>query len=171
MKGDNKYEIVIQDTCILFDLIDLDLLESFFHLELHVFTTPQVIGEVIDESQKTKVLQYVSEGKLLIDSNGTYEDILVICDEYSGLSFTDGSVIELAIRKEAAIFSSDGRIRKVSQSKNHTVRGTLWIIEELFIKELIAREAAVEKLNKYGLINQRAPAAEIKKLVTKLNNK
>ena len=46
-----KNEIVIKNACILFDLVDLNLLEDFFRLDLSAITTPQVIGEITNETQ------------------------------------------------------------------------------------------------------------------------
>lgn len=166
----DKKEIVIKDACILFDLVDLNLLEDFFQLEVSAFTTPQVIGEITNESQWGEVSKFINNRKLQIDSDGEFEAIAEIFDEYTALSIPDSSVLELAIRKDAIIFSSDGSLRKISVAKNLTVRGVIWIVEELYNKGFLSKEVAIQKLNFYETINQRAPIKEIKKLTEKLNN-
>jgi len=166
----DKKEIVIKDACILFDLVDLNLLEDFFQLEVSAFTTPQVIGEITNESQWGEVSKFINNRKLQIDSDGGFEAIAEIFDEYTALSIPDSSVLELAIRKDAIIFSSDGSLRKISVAKNLTVRGVIWIVEELYNKGFLSKEVAIQKLNFYETINQRAPIKEIKKLTEKLNN-
>ena len=149
----DKKEIVIKDACILFDLVDLNLLEDFFQLDVSAFTTPQVIGEITDETQWEEVSKFINNGKLQIDADGEFEIIAALYDEHPGLSIPDSSVLELAIRKDAVVFSSDGSLRKISTKKNLTVRGILWIVEELYSREFLSKEAAIEKLNLYGSSN------------------
>jgi hypothetical protein len=53
-------------------------------------------------------------------------------------------------------------------SKNLRVRGVLWIIEELYGKQIITVEVALQKLQMYSEINARAPFKEIQNLIKKL---
>ncbi|MGN6163139.1 MAG: hypothetical protein ACTHOF_01230 [Flavisolibacter sp.] len=164
----DKKEIVIKDACILFDLVDLDLLGHFFSLAVMAMTTPQVIGEITDEQQLQAVSAYIDNGLLQVDNSGEYEAILKISEGYPGLSTADSSVLELALRKDAIIFSSDGLLRKISTRKELTVRGVLWIIEQLYTEGIITKDMALEKLQVYSEINARAPKKEIDKLLEKL---
>lgn len=164
----DKKEIVIKDACILFDLVDLNLLEDFFQLELIAFTTPQVIGEITNEHQRAEIEKYIENGKLQIDKEGAIDEISSLNDQYPGLSFADSSVLELAIRIDAVIYSSDGALRKATIKKGLVVRGVLWIIEKLYEKGMISKEVVLKRLNSYALINQRAPVKEIEELKRKL---
>lgn len=148
----NKHEIVIQDTCILFDLVDLNLLKDFFQLDFVVFTTSQIIAEIQTETHKEEIEEYLDNGKLKVDSDGIYEAIISIFDEFAALSFADSSVLELAIRKDAVLFSSDGSLRKISKRKKIIVRGTLWIIEKLYnaIVFLLGKQVASFVFKKYA---------------------
>jgi predicted nucleic acid-binding protein len=166
----SKNEIVIKDSCILFDLVELNLIQDFFQLEIIAFTTPQVIEEVNDDEQWKIIETYIINGKLNIDGLGAYEDITEIENQYAALSFTDSSVLELAIRKNAVLLTSDGSLRKASISIQVAVRGLLWIIEELYLKSIITVELALEKLNEYSRVNTRAPIKEIQNLIKKLHN-
>ena len=105
-----------------------------------------------------------------IDGNGTYEAILAISDGNQGLSFADSSVLELAIRKEASIISSDKSLRNESTRRNIPVRGMLWIIEELVEKGVIKKEQAINCLNKYPEVNKRTPKNEVERLISKFLN-
>jgi predicted nucleic acid-binding protein len=160
-------EIVIKDSCILFDLVDLGILKEFFLLDLTVFTTPQVMEEITNEVQLTAITEYVVNRKLNIDEFGSLDSIQAIISDNPGLSFTDGSVIELAIRKSAVILSSDKTLRNESQRKGLIVRGILWIIEELHTKNIVTEKLAIEKLEMYPEINNRAPRKEIEELLKK----
>lgn len=166
-----KREIVIKDACVLFDLMDLEILPLFYELDIVVFTTPQVIAEITDEEQLREVNQYIDSGKLLIDVFGSVETIIVIIDANPGLSFTDGSIIELASRKHATVLSSDKSLRKESERRGLTVRGVLWVIEKLERNQLLTVAKALELLGKYHKVNVRAPLTEIDKLIKKLSER
>lgn len=165
-----KKEIVIKDACILFDLVDLNLLDDFFQLEALVYTTSQVIGEIRHEHQREAILKYIDDGRLQIDDTGTVEAITLLNDAYPGLSFPDSSVLELAIRRNAVVYSADGSLRKASVKEGIIVRGVLWVIESLYKSELLDTNTAIAKLRLYEIINQRSPLSEIKKLINKLLN-
>lgn len=160
--------VVVQDACILFDLADLDLLKVFFQLELTVLTTPQVITEITDEDQQSAINIHLQNGELKVDKDGTYDSISELFDEFPGLSFADCSVLELAIRKNAMVLSSDGGLRKISRRKHCEVHGTLWIIQELHDFGVIGKATAIEKLKLYASINLRAPKKIIEQMVTAL---
>ncbi len=166
----DKKDIIIKDACILFDLVDLNLLEDFFQLESEAFTTSQVIGEITNEQQWEAISKFIENGRLQIDDDGTFEAITKINEAYPGLSLPDSSVLELAIRKNAIVYSSDGSLRKASVKEGITVRGVIWIISELHTLELLTTEIAIDKLNLYEAINQRAPLKDIKNLIVKIQN-
>ena len=165
----DKKQIVIKDACILFDLVDLNLLKDFFQLEVIALTTPQVIGEITNEIQWNEISKFIESGQLEIDADGEYGAIQELYDEYSGLSLPDCSVLELAIRKDAIIYSSDGSLRKIATRRNLSVRGVLWIVEELHYKGFLSSIESIEKLNLYENVNERAPVKEIKNLISKIS--
>lgn len=167
----DKKEIVIKDACILFDLVDLNLLEDFFQLESEAFTTSQVIGEITNEQQWEAISKFIENGRLQIDDNGPLEAITKINEVYPGLSLPDSSVLELAIRKNAIVYSADGSLRKASAKEGITVRGIIWVIAELHASSLLDTDTAIAKLNMYEAINQRSPLKEIKNLISKIQNK
>jgi rRNA-processing protein FCF1 len=163
-------KILVNDSCILFDLIDLNLIENFFQLDFMVYTTQMVIEEIADDIQISEISKYISNGKLVIDDIDSFENIQLLFDKLSGLSFTDCSVLELAEREKGIIVSSDKGLRNEAQRRNLTVRGILWIIETLLKEEIITSEIALEKLKILPEINQRAPAKEISLLINKLKD-
>ncbi len=164
-------KIIIKDSCILFDLIDLELMDSFFKLDLDVHTTEYVLFEVTDEEQILEVNKYVNSGKLNVDNNGEYESIQEIYNECKGLSFTDCSVLEFAIRTEGIVLSADKSLRNEIKRRKLEVRGSLWIIKELFEKNIITGNEALEKLELYSIINDRVPKNEIAILIETFKQK
>ena len=163
-----KEEIVIKDSCILFDLLDLDLMRDFYLLNLSTFTTPQVIAEITDEEQFNCISPYITSGKLVVDGTGSFDEIRLLTKHHPGLSIADSSVLELAIRKNCILLSCDGILRRISTHKQITVRGMLWLIEQLCIRRHLSVQQSIDKLVMYSRINSRAPRKEIEALIEKL---
>lgn len=161
-------DIVIQDACIFFDLIDLGLIESFFELGLKVITCPQVIAEITNPDQMDLTNIFIERGSLLVDKNGDLSEIQKIFDANSGLSLTDSTVLELAIRRKGTVLSSDLSLRKATKKSGLNVRGVLWIIDELVKGQIISEELAVKSLKLYLEINNRAPKNAIVDMINRL---
>lgn len=165
-----KNDIIIQDACILIDLIDLELLDAFFELKLQVFTTPQVIAEIIDSEQRSMVDNHLDYGNITLDGLGNDDEIFSIFGMYPGLSLTDSSVLELASRLGGMLLSTDSGLRNVALSRGLEVRRVLWVIEQLVKNRVITNGEAIEKLEQYPRVNERAPKQDIKRLIDKLLN-
>ncbi len=160
-----KKDIVIQDACILFDLVEHGLLNIFFQLELTVITTPQVMVEVENEKQLSEISIYIKRKQIEIDEEGLLEIIENIAENNPGLSFADCSVMESAKRNKATILSSDGSLRKLAVREDISVHGLVWIIERLYEQKIMKTEDAILKLNAYAFANNRAPKKEIEDLI------
>lgn len=166
----NKGELYIKDTCILIDLIELDLIDIFYNnLNLKIITTNFVISEITDSKQKVILERLISKDLVLVDCQGKFEDINSLYQLCAGLSFTDCSVIELAMRKAGYILSADGKLRKYAKENSIRVKGALWIIEEFLNNKILTKENAIGKLKEYLEINDRAPKKEIFALIMKLS--
>ena len=165
-----KKKIVIQDACILFDLVEMDLLGLFFKLDLEAYTTPQVIAEIL-ESEQLHALGAYLEKELAIDRSGSLEDIQELESKYPALSFPDSSVLESALRNRVIVLSSDGSLRKICQANNLEVHGFLWIIEQMYVEALLSVTEGVDYLTRYSKINPRAPKDDIQILIQKLNSR
>lgn len=161
-------DIVIQDACIIFDLIDLGLIGHFFDLNLTVFTCPEVIGEITDPDQLESTNVFINNGRLGVDGNGDFDKIEEIFRTNAGLSLTDCSVLELALRRSGSVLSSDLSLRKATKKSGLNVRGILWIISELVNQDIIDHLEAIGSLNRYLQINSRAPKSEIHEMIRRL---
>jgi len=166
--SNEKKQIVIKDACVLFDLIDLNLMDEFYELNFSVYTSPAVIFEITNEYQLQIINRHIQEQNIIIDYLGNDEFTFSIFYETSGLSITDCSVIELAIRRKGIILTSDKSLRIESKKRNINVHGVLWIIEELVNELIISVDNGLEKLEKYYDINPRIPKKEFDELVNKL---
>ena len=169
MLSSNK--ILINDSCVLFDLVDLNLIDDFFLMEYSFYTTGHVIEEIKDDAQISSIEKYISNGVLKIDNSGSFESIELLFDKHPSLSYTDSSVLELALRMKGILISSDKSLRNISKSKNIEVKGFLWIVYKLVEDKILKKNKAIEILTEYPQINVRAPINEIKRLIEILENK
>jgi predicted nucleic acid-binding protein len=168
MSTPSKGEIIIKDACILFDLIDLELLASFYELDYIIVTTQSVLDEIVDEAQLNQVCSFIESGRLQIDQFGEFDALVQITETNPGLSFTDASVLEAASRRGGIMLSSDKGLRNESKRRGLQVRGLLWAIEEMLRQQIIDAESAIAKLNLYPHYNNRAPQKEITLLIDRL---
>lgn len=145
-------------------------MRNFNGLDLFIETTPQVLEEIRDSGQLLIMNSLIDSGLLRVDTNGNIKDIVALLGKFRGLSFTDCSVIELAVRRQGNILSSDGGIRKCASKMKIPVKGVLWVIEEMVIKNIITLEEALSKLTIYPSLNDRAPLKEIASLVKKFSS-
>lgn len=161
--------VVIKDACILVDLIDLDLLEAFYLLDVIAITTGFVVAEITDESQAELINNNIKEGKLIVHDEGDITTIAQLNEIHAGLSFADCSVLELALRFPGLILSADKSLRNEAKRRSLSVKGLLWVINQLFEKGLLTKLQCLEKLEQYPLVNPRTPKRDIQLLIDKLN--
>jgi len=64
----------------------------------------------------------------------------------AGLSETDLSVIYLAIREDAMVFSGDRLLRITAQARHLEIHGTLWIMDKLERERLLRPSVAADRL-------------------------
>lgn len=164
-----RNNILINDACTLIDLVELDLHEHFFGLNFEFYSTSPVLAEIKDKQQQALINKYVESGKLIINSDGEFVKILEIFDNYSGISFQDASVIELSIRMQGTVVTSDRKIREIVKSIGLLSRGMLWIIETLVEDKVIDVLTALNYLRTYSEINSWAPKKGIENLINRLS--
>lgn len=163
-----KIKIAVTDACIFIDLYDLDLIASFFSLELEIHTTTAVYSELYAEQQQI-LKAYQSVDKLIVH-NLKEEDFLQIHSEPypKSLSETDKSVLHIANKLNACVLSSDKSVRNCAKNKDIQYHGMIWIFDRLMEGKILLSDEAAKKLNhliKSNFIyqNNRPLMAEIEK--------
>lgn len=141
-----KIKIAITDACIFIDLYDLELISSFFNLEIEIHTTSAVLFELYPDQQQI-LKAYKSVNKLIIH-NLKEDDLIEI---YSGtypksLSETDKSVLYVANKLNACVLSSDKTLRNCAKNKGIEYHGMIWIFDKLIETNTLTKKAATQKL-------------------------
>ena len=155
----------VQDANIIFDLINIDLLHAFFMLEIKIFITDFIAGEINNSEQKEIINKYISTGEIIVLNTKPEEiiELIAIRNQTRGLSLADCSILFHAQKNKAFILTGDNILRKYAESNQIEVHGILWVLDELIKEEQISEKKAYLKLTQLMEINPRLPKKECEK--------
>jgi predicted nucleic acid-binding protein len=155
--------IVVNDACLLIDLIDIDLLDEFLQLGIQAHITSSVLLELDGDEYEVVIRKNIKTGRLLL-SNLTANDQVEIADlmqtHSSRLSEPDCSCLHLAKKINATILTCEKLLRSTARSLEIPVHGSLWVLDQLIYSSIITKRTAHRKLNELMLINARLPKKE-----------
>lgn len=161
-------KVAVTDACIFIDLIELDLVASFFKLDIQLHTTVDVVNELFPEQKQ--LLKAYESGKLLTIHNLEEKDFneMAKIPFPKGLSQEDKTVIYLALfLNKALVISSDKLVRSFAANQSLECHGLIWIFDELVRQEVISKEVGASMLTNLLSLNQMYNGALIKKEVDK----
>ena len=160
------YRIAIKDANLLIDLFDIDLIDSFFQLNLEFHTTTLIFGE-LDNDQQKYLKQFIETEKLKIREISileieTFKNLPV---QTRKLSVQDLSLYFYAIElKNCMILTGDNRLRKEAEKIGFEVHGVLWVFEELVNHNILEKQTAIQRLDELMKVNLWLPVSEFAKL-------
>ena len=161
-------KIVVNDTNVFIDLLDVGLLDQFFHLPWEIHTTDFVMLELLREGQKDAVSKYERDGRLRV-ATFIFDEIIEINklhkrhDSNNNVSLTDCSVWYYAKRNRYTLLTGDRRLRSSALCEGVDVRGIIYVFDELVKFGIITSDLAHEKLRTLKELNPRLPQDEIDK--------
>ena len=161
-------KIIVNDTNILIDLHSIGLLEVLCELPYDVRTVDFVIAEITDPEQSEALSALATENKIRIESFDA-EELGEIITEHSSvpgnISIPDCSVCYYARKYAATLLTGDRQLRRYAEANNVSVRGILFIFDELVANNVISSQQASAKLRELVAINVRLPKSEIEKRI------
>lgn len=163
-------KVVVSDTNIFIDLIDIGLLETFFDCGLEVHTTAMVIDEVKNDRQREKLLScpgLVVRKYKETDYNTVFE-YYVGASRNSNLSITDCSVLLYAKELRGTLLTNDGKLRNVAKKEGLEVKRLLSIIMYMVDANRVDINVAKSAMEKLMETNSRAPVELIMDFIKKL---
>ncbi len=160
--------IVVSDSNIFFDLISVDLLESFFLLPCHITTTDFVINEIITPQELNAVQRFISSGQLHVKSF-EFSELTNINEIYlnsgTNASITDCSVWYYAKKTAGRLLTGDAKLRRAASNDSVKVSGLLYVLDNLIEYEIADDAVCAEKLKRLMTINHRLPLDECNKRI------
>lgn len=140
-------KVAVKDACVLIDLANGGLLESWFQLGIETFTTDLVLRQVKTEHQWKAVSGFVQAGLLKIKTL-TGEEIGRMNHSFAGLriGFEDQTALYVALEMDAVLITGDRRLRIEARKRAVDVRDLLWVLDELIERDVLAPRLAAVKL-------------------------
>ena len=154
-------KVAVKDACVLIDLANGGLLDSWFQLGIETFTTDLVLRQVKTEQQWKAVSAVVEAGLLHVET--LTGDQVERMDRALGdlrIGAEDRSVLFLAIERKAVLITGDRRLRIEAARFEIEVRGLLWILDELVRRGVISGALAAVKLRSMREDGARLPDGE-----------
>lgn len=160
--------LAVTDANIFIDLIEVNLVEEFFRLDLRLHTTDVVINE-LDYEQKLLLDNFIENGKLFVKklNEEELEQLSTEIVNSKKLSKPDISVYIYAKSINALILTSDRKLRVEAEEKGFEVHGILWVFECLITESILTTDFAASKLRELILINTWLPKTECIKRIEK----
>ncbi len=158
-------KIIVNDANILFDLLDIDLIDEFCRLPFEKMITEAVLGEFDDQTLQSYQKTFESGQIEIYPLNADQlEKVVLLKNTYSAaLSFPDCSCLFLAKELSAILLTGDKPLRKTAREEKIRVHGSLWVMDQLVKENIIDHKKAFEKLTLLMKVNKRLPIPECEK--------
>lgn len=157
---------LLKDACIIIDLIEGSMLDSWAMLKLEAYVPDLVLLEV--EQRNLLDPYFQSQTFRLIALSDTDMEIVqnrMQTPESKGLSDQDVACLHLAEARNMILVSGDGLLRKRAQSRGIEVHGTLWLMELMVERKALLPLAAADKLEHLLFRGRRLPETDCERLL------
>lgn len=161
-------KFAISDANIFIDLFAIELIESFFQLNLILHTTNLVINE-LDLAEQLVLRIFEEKGVLTIKKldDADLDELKETAIASKKLSKPDVSIYAYARAIDAMILTSDRPLRKEAEANGFEVHGVLWLFDQLIEQTIITKAQAVQKMKELMLVNTWLPKQECVKRIEK----
>ena len=156
--------IIVTDTNVFIDLIKSSALDAFLQCSFEVCTTDLVLEELIPD-QRTQMNRHIGDNRLKVFELSSTEvrAAMELKTECNLKRITDKSILLKAIDLKAVLLTGDGDLRKEGKRAGLEVRGSLWVIREIWTAGLSSKALILEMLEKLSM-NTRLPQTALDEL-------
>jgi predicted nucleic acid-binding protein len=159
--------IAITDANVFIDLFEIGWIEKLFYLKLEIVTTLEVFNE-LNPLQQQSLLQWQGSGQLRVVEVllSEHPQVLQIGDSRR-LSFSDRTVLFIALRDNLMVLTGDNIIRKNAKKLGLEVHGMLWVFDTLVASQTVQASEAAVALQLLLRVNDWLPIEECYKRIEK----
>jgi len=157
-------KVIVNDANILMDLIKVDLLDSFFELNLNMHTTDLVINEC-NENQKEILNKFIESGKMQLETFNDYRELTMLMENHPQISLADSSVLLVAKSLKGILLTGDKCLTKISGKFEIDTHGIFWVFDLLLEQGIIENKLYNDKLKELRDKNKRLPREEFEKRI------
>lgn len=125
---------ICSDTCIWIDFLTISALELPFRLDCKYFMSRDAIQDELLSSASLKA-ELKELGLIPVELND--EELSLVYEfgeRYSRLSTYDTFALAIAKQREYLLLTGDNNLRLAADNEGVAVKGTLWVLDELFLK-------------------------------------
>lgn len=118
-------KLIITDTNVFFDLINIQALPEFFSMDYEICTTDFVLNEILFSSQKNQIDAFIRSGKLTVYSFTSKEldEINTMITKRNLRVLTDKTVLWKSLQLKCPILTGDMKLRKEAEDFGISVYG------------------------------------------------
>lgn len=147
-------QLLISDANILIDLEEGGLLEVFFRLP-YQFSVPDILFAEELEGQHAHLVA-MGLGVASLDSEAM-RDAAELIQRSKGPSRNDCFALALARQEQCPLLTGDRDLRALAKAELVEVNGTLWVVEQLLLHEVIPVEQARKAYQRMQANGRRLP--------------
>jgi len=161
--------IIITDTNVFFDIMDIEVLPDFFGLDFEICTTDFVVDEIKHYEQSEQIQNFIRSKKLTVFSftNEEMEQVSAIKTKRNIRRIADKSVLWKALQLKCRLITGDKNLRSEAEESGLEVNGSIWVIRMLVEGNSVTTQKGIELLKKLKTVNNNLPFDEIDKLIKK----
>lgn len=156
--------LLISDANVLIDMEVGELLERMFSLP-HEFVTPDLLyaNELEEHHPYLPRLGLQLQG---LDGDGI-RAVTMFRQRYRRVSTYDCAALALAVNLECRLLTGDLALREAARQEELEVVGTLWLVEEMIVHQLISARQALSAFDHMRRNGRRLPWKQAAGLVRK----
>ena len=166
-------DMLISDTCVILDFCVINQLALLRRLDLRIVIPEDLlVDELSDWEKSIRSLGFALDS---LSGNEMQKFFLPLMSQYqnSGLSYYDVLVLTLAKVRRTTLLTGDLRLRKAAVEQQVSLKGTIFLLEQLVIQKVLSVQATLALLGKMQKAGSRLPWNQAREMVLKAakNNK
>lgn len=155
-------KLIISDANIIIDIIAGELVDVMFQLD-YTFGTPDILFEKELKQQHPEI---ILAGLQVLELNAetvAYASSVFNADASDRVSLMDCVALALAKQENCTLLTGDARLRMHAEADSIEVKGTIWLMQQLFDNKLIDANKADMAYRNMLNDGSRLPEKEITK--------
>lgn len=164
-------EIVVNDTEVLIDMYNANLLGLVEHCSIRFHTVDYVLAELHRSPyRRPEIDRMVEDGVLVVHSFSEKENLDLLAyytrmASQTNLSPTDCAVLKYSKDNGYRLLTGDKKLRNHAEDEGVLVSGILYLVDKFVSEQLIERTVMADRLEQLLHINPRLPQALFKERI------
>jgi len=160
-----RKQLLVSDANIIIDIAVAGLVEVMFSLDYEFGIADLQFAAELEQQHPEVLAAGLKLVELQPEAVGAANTLLEN-NTRQKVSIYDCMALSLAQQEECTLLTGDGKLRQLAIVEGVTVRGTLWLMEQMFKAGAITVDQAEQAYNKMLDDGSRLPEDEIQKQLT-----